>query len=113
MEQRDAKDVIDQAISDNKLSENLMYLLAVLFSIVGLGVLVFGVIQQDTISSITGVVTSSLFWPAMSSARRTRKECIAIRLLEAPLARADTAREAADTIRQLVEHVLKDSRSDG
>lgn len=113
MEPRSAKQVIDQAISDNKASEYLLYFLSLLFSTVGLGVLAFGVYEGNPISSVSGLVASSLFWPAMTSARRTRKECIAIRLLEAPLARADTAIEAADTIRQLVEHVVKDGRRDG
>ena len=36
----------------------------------------------------------------MGFAKRIRKENIAIRLLEAPLTRADTAREAADAISQ-------------
>ena len=113
MESRTPKQVIDQAISDNKASEYLLYFLAFLFATVGLGILSFGVYRENTISSIAGVVASSFFWPAMSSARRTRKECIAIRLLEDPLSRADTASEAADTIRQVVEYVLKDNRKDG
>jgi hypothetical protein len=113
MDPRPAREVIDQAISDNKLSEYLLYALALLFAGVGLAVLCFSVYQGSIVLSLVSLVASSLFWPAMSSARRTRKECIAIRLLEAPLSRADTAKEAADTIRQLVAHIVTDGRKDG
>lgn len=98
---RTAKEVIDDAISENLTAAWIMYGFAILFVLVGLGVLVNGVITQNPTSSILGVVASSLFWPSMSAARRTRKENIAIRLLEAPLSRADTAKSASEMLHKL------------
>ena len=110
---RTAKDVIDDAIRENLVAAWLMYLFAVSFVFVGLGVLVIGVFANSVLSSVLGAVASSLFWPSMTAARRTRKENIAIRLLEAPLSRADTAKEAAEMLHKLVSEIMIDNRSDG
>lgn len=110
---RTPKDVIDQAISENRISEWLLYAFSIIFVTVGLCVLVWGVVKGETISTIAGFISTSLFWPAMTSARRTRKENIAIRLLEAPLSRADTAKEAAEMLHKLVDDILSDNRKDG
>jgi hypothetical protein len=110
---RSAKDVIDDAIRENSAAAWLMYAFAICFVSVGLLVLVIGVINRDTLVSAFGVVASSLFWPSMTAARRTRKENIAIRLLEAPLARADTAKDAAEMLHKLVNDIMMDRRSDG
>lgn len=110
---RTAKAVIDQAITDNRVSEWLLYSFAVLFVLVGLFALIWGVFKGEAISTIAGFASTTLFWPAMTSARRTRKENIAIRLLEAPLSRADTAKEAADMLHKLVKEILTDKSKDG
>lgn len=112
MEPRSAKQVIDQAIADNRAAEYLLYLFAVLFVVVGLSILVWGLSKGDAVTMIVGAVSSGLFLPAMSSARLTRKESIAIRLLEAPLARAATAREAVDIIRHILDQRLRNNQSD-
>jgi hypothetical protein len=80
MARRSAREVIDQAIRENRRSEWLLYFFAVLFVTVGLSVLVYGVARGEAVSTLAGLVSSALFWPAMTSARRTRKENIAIRL---------------------------------
>lgn len=113
MEPRSAKDVIDQAILENRFSEWILYAFAYIFALVGLGILSWGIAHNEPIATVAGLVSSSLFWPAMSSARRTRKENTAIRLLEAPLSRADTAKEAAEMLRSLVDDTLRDNRNDG
>lgn len=110
---RSAKDVIDDAISENLTAAWIMYIFAILFVLVGLVVLVIGVINQDALSSVLGAVASSLFWPSMTAARRTRKENIAIRLLEAPLSRADTAKNASEMLHKLLNEIMVDKRSDG
>ena len=110
---RSAKDVIDDAIRENLTAAWIMYLFAILFVTVGLGVLVYGVISKNALSSILGAIASSLFWPSMTAARRTRKENIAIRLLEAPLSRADTSKEASDMLHKLLKEIMSDKRSDG
>jgi len=60
-----------------------------------------------------GTLASGLFWPAMNSARRTRKESVAIRLLEAPLSRADTAKEAAEMLQHLFHEIFREKQQDG
>ncbi len=90
MQARTAKDVIDEAIRENRFGEALLYFFAILFVLVGVTILVYGALQNQPVTAIVGFASTSLFWPAMTSARRTRRENIAIRLLEAPLGRADT-----------------------
>ncbi len=113
MNSRPAKDIIDEAIAENRTASNLMYLFAFLFVSVGLAVLVVGVIQENLISGGLGAIASLLFWPSMTAARRTRRENIAIRLLEAPLTRADTARDASDMLSSLLNDILGNEKKDG
>lgn len=113
MQPRSAKEIIDQAILENRVGERLLYCFAALFVLLGLSVLVWGAVQGDPVATISGAASGSLFWPAMTSARRTRRESVAIRLLEAPLARAETATEAAHMIKDLVRQILADSTPDG
>ena len=113
MDPRSAKDVIDQAINENKFGEYLLYFFAFLFVVIGLSTLIYGITQKETIVSVLGVASSSLFWPAMTSARRTRKENITIRLLEAPLGRADTAKDAADMLHRVFDEIFSDKNKDG
>jgi hypothetical protein len=98
--QRTAREVIDQAIRENRLGEWLCYLFAVVFVAVGIGVLVFGAVKGEGVVSIAGTITSVLFWPAMREARQIRKENMAIRLLEFPLSAAGTAKAAAEALRE-------------
>ena len=109
---RSAKDVIDDAIRENLTAAWIMYIFAILFVLVGLFVLITGVINKDALSSILGAVSTTLFYPSMNAARRTRKENIAIRLLEAPLSRADTAKDASEMLHKLVNDIMVDKRSD-
>lgn len=110
---RTAKDVIDDALRENKRAAYLLYGFASAFVLVGLGVLIIGILQEDMITGFLGAVASSLFWPSMSAARRTRKENIAIRLLEAPLSQSSTADDAAEMLQHLVQKILNDSKGDG
>ena len=84
---RTAKEVVDDAIRENEKAAWLMYSFAILFVLVGLVVLILATMDKNTLSGALGLVASALFWPSMTSARRTRRENIAIRLLEAPLSR--------------------------
>jgi hypothetical protein len=113
MESRTAREVIDQAISENRFGERVLYLFALLFVGVGITAIIYGMIKELSVPSIVGLASSSFFWPAMAAARRTRKESIAIRLLEAPLGRADTAKQAADMLRLLFSEVFRDKRKEG
>ncbi|WP_416668011.1 hypothetical protein [Egbenema bharatensis] len=96
---RTAKDIIDQAIRENRFGERLLYLFAIVFLITGLLLMGVAVANQNPISAILGAVSSVLFAPAMDLARRTRRENMSIRLLEVALNQADTSREAAEALR--------------
>jgi hypothetical protein len=109
---RSAQEVIDQAIRDNRVSEWLLYGFAVTFVLAGLVILTVGVSRGDWPTTGIGAVVSSLFLPAMSSTRRTRKENIAIRLLETSFSKATTAREAAEVLRRAFDQVFTDVSAD-
>lgn len=96
---RAAQVVIDQAIRENRGAEALLYIFASIVVLVGGGALIYGVVSGQAIVAIAGAISSSLFVPAMSYAKKIRKENMAIRMLEVPLGRADTAKDAADAIR--------------
>lgn len=112
-EARTAKDVIDDAIRENNSAAWLLYGFAITFVMVGLFVLIVGIVQGNNITSILGAAASTMFWPSMSAARRTRKENIAIRLLEAPLSQSSSVEDAAGMLQQLVEKILHDGKGDG
>jgi hypothetical protein len=101
---RTPRQVIDKAIEENRFGEWLLYSLATAFAVIGLVVLVWAALSRQPIVAIAGGISGSLFWPAIRSARQTRKESIAIRLLEAPLSRADTAEQAAT----MLHYVFRD-----
>jgi hypothetical protein len=104
--QRTAKEVIDQALRENRLGERLCYALAVVFVTVGVGVIVWGAASEQGVVAVAGSIASILFWPAMREARQIRKENIAIRLLEAPLSMAGTADAAAKALKDAFTSVF-------
>ena len=110
---RTAREIIDEAISDNRKSEYLAYCFATLFVLVGVAAIVWSMFTKQPLATIGGSIESLLFWPALTSVRRTRKENIAIRLLEAPLSRADTGKEAADMLRNVFKDVFGDNKGEG
>jgi len=110
---RTARQVIDQAITENKASERLLYSLAAVFATLGVAILVLGAIKGEPLIALAGSISAALFVPAVRLARQTRRENIAIRLLEAPLGMAETAQQAAETIQRLVENVLRDKPEAG
>ncbi|WP_040551381.1 hypothetical protein [Rheinheimera nanhaiensis] len=112
-EKRTAKDVIDDAIRENNSAAWLLYGFAIVFVLVGLAILVIGLLNNNDTASILGTVASIMFWPAMSAARKTRRENIAIRLLEAPLSQSSTSIDAAAMLHHLVEKILNDDKGDG
>jgi hypothetical protein len=103
---RTAQQVIDQAVSENKTNERLLYGFAVSFVTVGLSVLVWAVLTKTILLAGIGTLTSALFWPAVAFVRQTRKKNILIRLLEAPLSRSDTAKEAK-MLQQLFNEIFR------
>lgn len=109
---RSAKDIIDQAINENRFGERLLYGFATIVVLVGAGAIVAGIVSKSGLVALAGAIASSLFVPAMNAARRTRRENISIRLLEAPLSRAETATEAADALRKVFYNLFNEVSSD-
>jgi hypothetical protein len=70
--------------------------------------------SKQTLATVGGAIETALFWPALSSVRKTRKENIAIRLLEAPLSMANSSKEAADMLRDAFKDVfVGDNKAEG
>ena len=111
MAKRTAQEVIDQAIKENKIGEWLLYFFACLFVGSGTTILLHAVFYGTTTQTLIGAVSNGLFYPSMKLAKIIRKENIAIRLLEASLARADTAQDAAKAIRAAFSDAFTDSKN--
>jgi len=106
-EPRTAKQVIDQAIKENRLGERLCYGFATAFVAVGIAAVGRALFMEQSVwTTAVGAVVSALFWPAMNAARQIRRENLAIRLLEAPLSRAETGQAAADMLQKAFVEVF-------
>ena len=70
---RTAKEIIDQAIEENKWNERLLYFIAVVCVISGVTALIFGLIKEQGVVAIAGGIASALFIPAMYQARQIRR----------------------------------------
>jgi hypothetical protein len=92
---RTAKEVIDQAINDNRFDKWILYGFAVAFGGIGMTVLLWSVWKGEAVAAVCGGLTTGLFWPAARMAERIRKQNLAIRLMEQPLSKAETADEVA------------------
>jgi len=97
---RPAREIIDQAIEENKWNERLLYFIAVACVVSGMTALLFGLIKEQGVVAIAGGISSALFIPAMYQARKVRRENMAIRLLEGPLSKSETAKEASDALKE-------------
>ena len=95
---RSAREIIDQAIAENRLGERLCYAFSVTFVLLGAFGLTFGMLKGEGTVALAGSIPEALFVPAFIFARRIRSENIAIRLLEVPLNRAETAQGAAEAL---------------
>lgn len=103
---RTARQVIDQAIKDNRPTEWLLYGFAIVFVLVGTAALICGMVRGDGFIGLVGVIANGLFYPAMTQAREIRRENLAIRLFESPLSKAETAMEAAQALHEFFEHTF-------
>src|SRR5262245_12608308 len=93
--------IIDQAIKENSGAALLCYVLIVVFVGAGLFVLGWGAFHGHGLVSLSGAVTSSLFWPALTQARLIREKNMAIRLLELTLSGAQDAQRTATMLRDV------------
>jgi hypothetical protein len=104
---RSAREVIDQAIRENRAGEILLYIFATAAASIGLFVMVWSAMIREPLSALAGSVCTGLYWPAMRMAKQIRKENIMIRMLEAPLSKATTARAAANALAQVFVETFK------
>ncbi len=86
-------EIIDNAIKENRTAERILLRTSGLFLCLGTIVLVVGLIRASMVA-YAGVVESVLFAPAVMLVLRIRRENIALRILELPLRKSKTAREA-------------------
>jgi len=104
---RTAKQVIDQLIKENRWWEWFCFLAACIFVLIGVGVILRAMlVEQSNVLTIVGGSCNLLFWPSLAHAQRIRKENQAIRLLEIPLSKAETAEAAANMIHQMFVEIF-------
>ncbi len=96
---RPARELIDQAIHENRINERLLYAFAIVFVAIGAFAICWSIVVNVGLASVGGTISSILFWPAMQLARRIREQNIALRMLEVPLDRSQTAEEASRLLR--------------
>jgi hypothetical protein len=109
-EGRTAKLIIDQAIRENRFGERLLYAFATVFVATGVFSLVYGTLRSQGAVAVAGGIGSALFFPAIYQARGIRKENIALRMMEVPLTKANTAQEAAKALNDFFVSVLVKKR---
>lgn len=103
---RTAQAVIDQAITENRGSEMLLYSLCGLVCGCGLFALCWGTLHNQPLIALAGGVPSSILWPALGFAAKVRKQNLAIRLLEVPMTLAVTEKGAAEMLRDVFAKIF-------
>ena len=107
---RSAHEVINQAISENRLGEYLLYVFSCTTFFVGIVALAIGAYHGQTMTASLGTVASVMFYPAMRLAKRIREQNVAIRLLEIPLNNSKTAEEAAAVLKEFFESTISNQK---
>jgi hypothetical protein len=95
---RTAAEVIDQAIKENRFPEYLLYGFAALFILTGELLIGYALFRGSGLIAVSGVALNGLAWPAYYATRQIRAENLMLRMLEVPLMKAHTAKEAADML---------------
>lgn len=108
---RTVRDIIDQAIAENRVPEYLLYCFASLFVLTGEALLGTAFYNRNTTTAIVGVALNGLAWPAYRATRAIRAENLMLRMLEVPLMQARTAEEAAKMLTDMFESHFKRSAS--
>jgi hypothetical protein len=101
---RTAKEIIDQAITDNRTGEYHCYRSATIFVLIGVVIIVYGLVIGSWPQTAVGAVVSGMFLLEMRDALEIRRENIALRLMELPLSKATTAKDAAEVIRDVFSY---------
>jgi hypothetical protein len=108
---RTTKDVIDQAIDENKATERLYASLTLLLTLTGAVSLLWAVKHDRPMFALGAILIIALSYFPLHVIRKTRRENLAIRLLEVPLNRANSASDAALAVsiflQPLAEHEVE------
>lgn len=110
-EPRTAKQVIDQAIRDNRRWEVLCFVSAAALLLIGVAVVGRAIVaDQSNVVTVVGGLMNLLVWPTLRMGQRIRKENMAMRLLEVPLGKATTEQAAADMLRDMFVQIFVNSK---
>lgn len=105
---RTATEVIDQAISENRKPEWLLYIFAAVFVLTGEIVIGWAISARAPLTTLIGVALNGLAWPAFRETRSLRAENLMLRMLEVPLSKTQTAEEAAKMLTEAFALHFKD-----
>ena len=100
-------EVIDKSIAENRIGAVLFYFLAVVAVLGGIAVLIGAIVARMPLMGL-GAAASGLALPAMKIAKDILKQNMAIRLMEIPLNKADTAEQAAEFIQRFFESTFQE-----
>jgi len=100
--------VINQAITENRALERVLYTLMFLGIAAGLFFLIEAITRGQPILAGLGFLITGLFWPALRRITQIRRENLTIRLLESSLNRAETPGAAAEALLRFVQHAKPD-----
>ncbi|MCE2029726.1 hypothetical protein [Sessilibacter corallicola] len=92
---RSAKQVIDQAILENKIPEYMLYIFSVFLFFSG------GYIYFSDENALLATVLEVTVIPAIAMTKKFRERNMALRLMEIPLSNAQTAEEAARALKEV------------
>lgn len=108
---RTAEEVINQAISENRLPEYILYGMSIIFVVSGGILIVWSLAHNFGWGAVAGVGLDGLVWPAFAQTKRLRQENLVLRMLEISLSRAHTADEAATMLTERFASLLKPDAS--
>jgi len=104
---RTAREIINQAIAENRVPEFMLYGYAYLFVFTGEALIALAIYDRSSVVAIAGVALNGLAWPAYRATRAIRAENLMLRMLEVPLMKARTADEAATMLTEMFESRFK------
>jgi hypothetical protein len=108
---RTVRDIIDQAIAENRIPEYILYTFACLFVLTGEALIAVAIYNKVGMDAVLGVALNGLAWPAYRATRAIRAENLMLRMLEVPLMKAQTADEAAKMLADTFESRFKQTAS--
>jgi hypothetical protein len=92
---RTEREVINDAIAENRVPEYLLYGFAILFVITGEALIGAAIYNGSGLTAIAGVALNALAWPAYRATREVRLNNMMLRMLEVPLMKTKSDLEAS------------------